>query len=344
MGGNRPADGDAEDEATLVVGAPDESATLATGLAGPAAEGDDATLLAASARRPAPEPVDSDPDAAVAEMDPVKVSNPSGAGVPPPAVPDRPAGVNKSVLDVALALPRGMPFAVSIGLHVAVFAAALILPRVLSRPPPLRKPIIARMVALGKPRDQRLLPRKEEPPPPGGAPRSPASAPAAPAAPPGAKKPAKVAAAKPAPPAPKPLSRKELMERALAGVSSNVARERRDRPPEERVGEETGSPDGTAESAEEGDAYFSAVQAAILANYVLPSIISERERMSLKATVVAWIARDGAIVRYEFEKRSGNRFFDEALERAIKRTRVPPPPPERERAVRDVGVALVFTP
>lgn len=341
MGGHKPPDGDAEDEATLVAGAPDESATLVGSLEGPAADGDDATFLAASARRPAPEPAESDPDAAVAEMDPVKVSNPSGAGVPPPEVPDRPAGVNKSVLDVALALPRGMPFAVSLGLHAAVFAAALILPRVFSRPPPLRKPIIARMVALGKPRDQRLLPRKEEPPPPGGAPRSAASVPAAP---PGAKQPAKVAAAKPAPPAPKPLSRKELMERALAGVSSNVAREKRDHPPEERVGQETGSPDGTAESAEEGDAYFSAVQAAILANYVLPSIISERERMSLKATVVAWIARDGAIVRYEFEKRSGNRFFDEALERAIKRTRVPPPPPERERAVRDVGVALVFTP
>ena len=97
-------------------------------------------------------------------------------------------------------------------------------------------------------------------------------------------------------------------------------------------------------TAEEGDLYFAKVQAEILSHYTIPSIISERERMALKAVVVAWIAPDGKLVRYQFDRRSGNAQFDSALERAIKASRIPAPPPERARAIRDEGVALEFTP
>ena len=250
----------------------------------------------------------------------------------------------RSALDAPLRVKSGLPIALAVGLHVVVFGAAFVLPRLFDGPPPLRKPIIARLVAKGKPLDQRLLPRKEQPPPPAPASSGPRVTTPAPA-PPTRSTPAKVATAPARPSAPRRTpTREELMQRALAGVSGSVEREREARPPEEREGAEDGSPEGTAATAEEGDAYFGLVQAEILRHYTLPSIISEREQMSLKATVVAWINADGSIARYQFDQRSGNAFFDAALERAIKASKVPPPPPDRARAIRSDGVALVFTP
>ena len=90
--------------------------------------------------------------------------------------------------------------ALAIVLHFGILLAATLLPRLFDRRAPPRKPIIAHLVALGRPRDPRLLPRKESPPP---AAASKAAVPipstAAPAAP-----------RKPEP------TRSELMERALA--------------------------------------------------------------------------------------------------------------------------------
>ena len=66
----------------------------------------------------------------------------------------------------------GPGLTLAIALHVAVVAAAVFLPRLFDRPQPIRKPVIAHLVALGKPRDQRLLPRKESAPPVASAPGS----------------------------------------------------------------------------------------------------------------------------------------------------------------------------
>lgn len=211
-------------------------------------------------------------------------------------------------------------------LHVAVFAAALWLPRLFDRTKPPRKPIIAHMVALGRPRDPRLLPRKESPPP---------SASARPTAP----------STKAAPTAKKPEpSRRELMERALASAAGHATPESREAPDPERAGSASGSAEGTAASAEEGDAYFTAVHDAILEHYVVPSVISERERLFLSASVIAWIGADGRILKHEFQAKSGNNFFDQALERAIQQTHLPAPPPDLARALRDSGVVLNFRP
>jgi colicin import membrane protein len=215
-------------------------------------------------------------------------------------------------------------------LHVFIFAAALVLPRFFDSAPPLRKPIIAHLVALGKPRDPRLLPRKESPPP------AAAAAPAVVPVP--SRMPAAPAPAKQAP------SRRELMERALAHAAGRATPEDREPPDPERAGQATGSPSGTAATAEEGDEYFTAVHDAIHQNYVVPSVISERERMYLAGTVVVWIAPDGRIAKYEFQKKSGNTFFDQALVLAIEKTKVPPPPADLARLVRDTGIALEFRP
>ncbi len=237
---------------------------------------------------------------------------------------------HQSVLALHDRSPALPGLALAVLLHVTVFSAALYLPRLFDRAPPLRKPIIAHLVALGKPRDQRLLPRKESPPPVA------ASAPTGMTLP--SNKPSTAPSLKKREP-----SRQELMQRALARAMGHA--EPRDEPPDpERAGSEKGSPEGTAASAEEGDAYFTAVHDAILENYVVPSVISERERLYLSATVLAWIGPQGQILKHEFQKKSGNTFFDQALELAIQRTRLPPPPPDLANSLRDSGVVLNFKP
>lgn len=219
----------------------------------------------------------------------------------------------------------GTGLLLAVALHLAVVAAAYFLPRLLDRPRALRKPVIAHLVAQGKPRDPRLMPRKESAPPPAVAPASvpqkatPASATKGPA---------------------RQLTRQEMMERALAGA----ARRTSEKPDPERAGQETGSPEGTAASAEEGEKYFGEVEERIHANYVVPSVISERERLYLSATVVIYIGRDGSIVKHVMTKPSGNSFIDQALVLAIQRARLPAPPPELARVVRDEGLEINFKP
>jgi outer membrane biosynthesis protein TonB len=216
----------------------------------------------------------------------------------------------------------------ALALHVGVFAAATLLPRLFEGRSPPRKPIIAHLVALGRPRDPKLLPRKESPPP-AAASRNVVPVPSS-----------------KAPPAPRKHepTRSELMERALARAAGRAEPETREPPDPERAGSESGSVEGTAATAEEGDAYYSAVHDAVLEHYVVPSVISERERLYLAASVVAWVGGDGRILRYEIEKKSGNAFFDQALERALQQTKLPPPPPDLARALRDNGIVLNFRP
>jgi hypothetical protein len=226
-------------------------------------------------------------------------------------------------------MPALPALGLAIALHVGVFAAAFVLPRLFDRPAPPRKPIIAHLVALGRPRDPRLLPRKESPPP------SAASRPIP--------VPSTAATPSAAPHKPEP-SRSELMERALARARGKADPETREPPDPERVGSASGSVEGTAATAEEGDAYFTAVHDAILEHYVVPSVISERERLYLAASVLAWIGPDGRILRHEFQKKSDNAFFDQALELAIQKTQLPPPPANLARSLRDNGVLLNFRP
>jgi hypothetical protein len=234
----------------------------------------------------------------------------------------------RSLLVAESRMPALPAVGLAIFLHFAVFVAAFWLPRLFDRRPPPRKPIIAHMVALGKPRDPKLLPRKESPPP--------AAAASVPAPSPLSKAPSV--------PAKKEPTRSELMERALARAAGKTTPETREPPDPERAGSATGSVEGSAASAEEGDAYFSAVHDAVLEHYVVPSVISERERLYLAASVLAWIGPDGRILRHEFQKKSGNTFFDQALELAIQKTKLPPPPPDLARSLRDSGVVLNFRP
>jgi colicin import membrane protein/protein TonB len=64
--------------------------------------------------------------------------------------------------------------------------------------------------------------------------------------------------------------------------------------------------------------------------------------MHLKATVVLTIEPDGRVSGFRFERRSGNGAFDDALERAIRQTRLPPPPAELRERYRTVGLGVHF--
>jgi len=219
--------------------------------------------------------------------------------------------------------------------------AGLIATAVLWRPGPAinleQKPIVAKLVRLGEKRPQQLLPRKE---PEGGPPPAPAPAappvptpkPAAPAAP--------VVKAKPAPapkaaPAPRSETRRDVLASVLSKVKADKARS------EPAVGDPSGSPLGDSSEAV-GDQYLALVVASLQEAYILPSTISEQDRMHLQAKVALYLAADGKVLRYTFESKSGNAAFDAALERAIRAARLPPPPPELRQLYRNEGISVLY--
>jgi colicin import membrane protein/protein TonB len=227
---------------------------------------------------------------------------------------------------------------VSLALHaVAVGAGAV------ARPGPAldveQKPIVARLVRLGEKRPEQWLPRKEaeSPPPPAAAAAVPVPAetpaPSRPAAAPAAK----AAPAPPRAPGAAPSSRgSDTLQRTLQRLGKEKALER------SAWGDPTGSPEGEASDASEGDRYLGLVTQALQSNYRLPATLSDQDRLHLKATVVLTIQPDGRISAFRFEKASGNPAFDQALERAVRQTRLPPPPAELRRAYATTGLGVNF--
>lgn len=229
----------------------------------------------------------------------------------------------------------GLVVAVSAALHVVAIVAALVL-----RPAPIidleQKPIVARLVRLGEKRPENLLPRKE----PDAAGR-PEAAPATAPAPPAAARPAPAEKPRPAPPKPRTGPPAAGRPDAFAAAVSRIRREKVLTP--DTSGSPEGDPSGDASSGEAGDRYLSLVQRALRETYRLPSTISERDQVGLRATVVLYVEPDGRISRWAFESRSGSQAFDDALDRAIRQARLPPPPAELRERYRTVGLGVRFT-
>ena len=208
----------------------------------------------------------------------------------------------------------------------AAIHGALLLAAALARPAPIidleQKPIVARLVRLGEERPKEWLPRKEAPPPP-------PSAPAAVAVP-GA--PERVHEPRPS----------ERSDRRLASVLERIRREKALGEPS-RFGSPTGSPLGES-SEEEGDRYLALAYQALHSNYRVPATISQAELKRLEAVVSLTIQPDGRISAWRFEKKSGNAAFDDSVERVIRQTRLPPPPPELRQRYREVGLGVRFLP
>jgi len=221
---------------------------------------------------------------------------------------------------------------------LSVTAHALVVAWALARrpPPPIdleQKPIVAKLVRLGEKKPEEWLPRKDAQPPP---PAPPAAAPAPVAAPSPAKPAAPAPKAPPKPPAPSAAGK--AGGTSLASIMSKVQKQVEDA----RYGAPDGDAAGDSDTASEGDRYLALVVRELKSSYRVPSTISDRERLFLKGTIVLYIEADGRIARWRFETRSGNTAFDDALERTLRQTRLPPPPPPMRELYRATGLQVIF--
>lgn len=224
---------------------------------------------------------------------------------------------------------------VSVAAHVLAIGSALYAQSVKPAPPPFQTAIPVQLVALGKKRDPKLLPRKvaEAPPPPAEAgvaletKRDPAEKPRAPK--------------DKRPPAEMSDRARKLLESGSASSKLDEALSKLD----EREGDPDGDPRGTttdASSAATG--YTRAVMAAIQSAYSLPETIPASQRQFLNAQVLIFVERDGTIARFEFVERHPNNIFMSALETTLRSVRLPPPPAALAQSFRDAGVLVRFRP
>lgn len=221
----------------------------------------------------------------------------------------------------------------SLTVHVVAFAAVVYAQ---SRKPRLRTPtgaIPVELVRLGKPRDERLLPRKRTP---------------APAPPPDAV--ALQTSEKP-PRNPPPKRSKSTDERMSA-----AARRLLQQAPDPRLDEaldKIEAPEGSADGSVHGTTtdpnraargYEARVGALLKQRYRIPELIPASQRSFLVAEVVLFIETNGRISRHEFTKHHPNQLFMQALERLLKTTKLPPPPRAVRRRYRDEGMVVRFVP
>ncbi|OJT27337.1 energy transducer TonB [Archangium sp. Cb G35] len=207
-----------------------------------------------------------------------------------------------------------------------------------------QKPIRATLVRLGKPRDEKLLPRKEQPPPP---PPKKVEAPPTPTAP--APEPAKVAVPIPGvkpEPAPAPAPQKgetkgEDRRNKLFGAFDKLSKSK---PDEELDGAEDGDPNGDSATAE-GERYFGLLSSQVRRHYNVADTIPDNERLYLKAQVAMRLNRTGEVIDTRLAKASGNDLFDSAVLAAVKKASPFSPPPDHLRdTLQKSGIVLEFSP
>ena len=95
------------------------------------------------------------------------------------------------------------------------------------------------------------------------------------------------------------------------------------------------SQEDNAESNAKLDAYYNLIWSRIKGKWMLPQGILARE--NVEAIIQAKILKNGAVTDMSFEKRSGNRYFDESAMKAIRMASPFPPLPD---SVRDSSIDL----
>jgi TonB family protein len=203
-------------------------------------------------------------------------------------------------------------------------------------PPVVRDLMVTKMVKLGQKREKFWLPRIETAPPPPPAPKPEiklAQNPdAAPAPPPPVKPP-------PKPEKPEDPKVPSDLKRALQRAKM-LAQAAKEEPVE---GLETGSAQGTASTAEEGDAYATAVHDAIHRNWNAPSgLLDEATLGGLHAEVRVQIAESGKLGVPALARASGNELFDNSCLDAVRNTGQVPPMPATVKARFRRGVVIEF--
>ena len=222
--------------------------------------------------------------------------------------------------------------------HAALFSLALVWAK-LHEEPAIdldQKPIKATLVRQGTPRDEKLLPRIEQPPPPPVEQKAPE--PVAIPEPPRTVAPAPVAA--PAPPKTKQAGEKKADPRqTLMGAFDKMSKSKPD-----TTGAADGDPHGDSAVAE-GEAYYARLRSQITRFYDVSDTIPDSERIRLTAQVAVVISPAGQLERARLAKSSGNDLFDSAVMMAVKRAAPFAPPPTHLRdALAKYGVVLQFRP
>ena len=251
--------------------------------------------------------------------------------------------VSQSML-VARPSRLGLFLGVSLGGHGLLVVLGLVYSSLTAGPKvnPDIPVIKATLVRQGKPRDEKLLPRKEQPPPP---PKEVKAPPAPPAE--AAKPPEKAVVPVPVPkPQPAPAPQKgdkagEDRRKRLFGAFDKTAKKAE---PEELEGAEDGDPDGDSAIAE-GERYYALISTQVRRFYRASNTIPENERAALKAQVKIRLSRVGEVLELAMVSPSGNDLFDSAVLTTIRQASPFSPPPThlRDSLQRD-GVILDFRP
>ncbi len=200
-----------------------------------------------------------------------------------------------------------------------------------------QKPIKATLVRLGKPRDDKLLPRKEpEPPPPAPKVQEVAIGAPAPVVDTAVKIPTKDAK-----PPEKAVKKDGDAKKSLFDAFAKGGKQTK---PEELEGEADGDLNGDS-AKQEGEKYFGLLNSVVKRNYDVSNTIDEAERRRLRAEVALRIGPGGELIDVSVTRASGNELFDSAVLGAVKKAAPFSAPPEHLRdSLKKNGVAIVFTP
>jgi protein TonB len=192
------------------------------------------------------------------------------------------------------------------------------------------EPIKATMVRLGRPRDEKLLPRLTTAPKP----EAPAPSKALPVPtrdPPREK----LVEPKDEPDDEKIQSavdkirerveQDKTREAALKRIAQRVGK---DEPDE---GEEDGRPDGDSATPAQVNAYLASLKSAVKREFLVPSVIQPTACVRLVATVMVRMAGDGAVVEVKVSQSAGHELFDTAVVKAVRAASPLPTPPANMR-------------
>ncbi|HEY1098396.1 MAG TPA: TonB C-terminal domain-containing protein, partial [Myxococcota bacterium] len=218
---------------------------------------------------------------------------------------------------------------VSVVVHAAVFAGWMLWPSSTKNAVDLDEAVIkTRLVKLGKPRDEKLLPRlpSSPPPPPADTKAPPTPDPTTPQTP----------VNTPTPQTPDKPSAADILEKFKNDTTkprdiNDLIKDRIGEPTDE--GREDGDSEGTALDGEINASYYSRVTARIQKAMELSSVLSDDERIRLKTQLCMKIDAEGGVSDLEV-KSSGSGVFDSDVLAAGRRagTMPAPPPTARQQA------------
>jgi TonB family protein len=225
----------------------------------------------------------------------------------------------------------------SLGLHVGLALGWIFFPGFSTRPAVnLDEAVVkTRLVKMGKPRDEKLLPRLPTSPPP---------TPADKKAPPTDNTPAPD---KPDPTSSKQPSAADILEKfnkqnAKPTDVRDLIRDKIGEPTDE--GQLDGDKDGDALKGELQKTYFQQLIAHIRKRMEVSSTITDEERIRLKATLFIKVGADGEILDAKIQSSSGSTVFDNDVVTAAKRASPVPAPPPLVRDLVEQGVGINFCP